>query len=107
MSAALYCRELSALEVEVKHLRTKIKELRRLQEPPRKALLKHLQREGLQKYGGYTVARLTPRPRKRAKPLPECRRDALSFFYQEGVPDPEGFLQKFLATQKSPVARPS
>ena len=96
-----YVTELANLDNEMKRLRARLKELRALKIKPRAALYHYMKTHNLQVYQGIRIEKVAPPQPKRLRKTPTQKKtDALLFFRNEGVGDPEKFYQQYLLTQK-------
>lgn len=102
MSAASWVAEINNIEREEKHHREALKRLRERKAQPKQALYRFMARHGYNEYGGITLKRVAPAAARRPrKPAREKRSDAVRLFREIGVPDPVGFYDEFMRTQKA------
>ncbi len=114
-----YVRELRSIDQEMRRLRKQLKTLQTLKQAPTTALynflnsqmfLQHSRVEGgktlylireewTDNYEGIPIKKLLPRLPRKIKSATAKKRDALTFFRQEGVPDPDAFFERFYSTQ--------
>lgn len=101
-----YCAEIRNISREMKRLRARVRVLATLKEAPSKALYNYMEKHGISSYEGFKKTDLL-RKRKPVKGKTQKKRDALKFFYEAGVPNPEIFYTQFLGTQKIDRSPPS
>ncbi len=104
MSAAAHADELRRLNREIKRLQALIKILREKKHAPSQALLSFLEIHNLSSYGEFKRKNLEPKPPRRVKSKVLKKKDALVFFRNEGVPNPERFYDELQQTQKVRIA---
>ena len=96
-----YADEINNIENEMKRLRKHLKQLKKLKQKPTQALYRYMVNNNLEIFKGIKIKKITPPPPKIPKKTPtQKKEDALVFFRDEGVGDPETFYQKYLLTQK-------
>ena len=96
-----YADEINNIENEMKRLRKHLKQLREFKKKPTQALHRYMVGNNLKIYKGITIGKITPLPPKIPKKTPtQKKQDALVFFRDAGVGDPETFYQQYLLTQK-------
>ena len=95
-----YVDEINNIESEMKRLRKRLKQLRELKIGPSKALQRYMDANNLKIYKGITIKKITPTPKILRKPPSQKKKDALKFFREAGVGDPETFYQQYILTQK-------
>ena len=97
--AESYAREINSLNTEIKRLNGKLKSLREQKKKAESNLYYRMQRDGSQKIEGITIKSVTPKERKKRKPISQKKADAINLFKEIGVTDPEDFWDEFQATQ--------
>ena len=97
--AESYAREINSLNTEIKRLNGKLKSLREQKKKAESNLYYRMQRDGSQKIEGITIKSVTPKERKKRKPISQKKADAIDLFKEIGVTDPEDFWEEFQATQ--------
>ncbi len=98
---SVYAAELANIENEMKRLRARLKELRALRQKPAEALYRYMAGRNLSLYQGIRLDKIAPRPVGAPRKTPsQKKRDALEFFRNAGVGDPETFYKQYLLTQK-------
>ena len=95
-----YVDEINNIESEMKRLRKRLKQLREFKMAPSKALHRYMVTNNLKIYKGIKIEKITPTPKIRKKLPSQKKRDALIFFRDAGVGNPETFYQQYLLTQK-------
>ena len=96
-----YAEEINNIENEMKRLRKRLKQLRELKKNPIRALHRYMVANNLKNYKGIKIEKIAPPPLKIPKKTPtQKKNDALVFFRNSGVGDPETFYQQYLLTQK-------
>ena len=99
-----YVDEINNIEIEMKRLRKRLKQLRELKISPTKALYRYMVANNLKIYKGVKIKKITQTlPKMLKKPPTQKRQDALKFFREAGVGDPETFYRQYLLTQSSVV----
>ena len=101
-SGASYISSMKSIDQEIKRINERAKHLRMEKKKIQGRLYTYMKTRQLSEYGGYKLDKLapvekTPGPKKKKK---EKVRDALDLCRNAGLPDPEGFYQEFLRTQK-------
>lgn len=98
-----YVHEIAKLDVEIKRLQSKLKELRNEKKLKQKYLYEAMKRHNEAKVGSFSLKSLEKSinsiPVKRKK-LRDKRKDAINLFRTIGIPHPEQFYNEFQATQK-------
>ena len=85
----------------MKRLRKHLKQLRELKKKPTQALHQYMVTHNLKNYKGIKIEKIAPPPLKIPKKTStQKKNDALLFFSNAGVGDPETFYQQYLLTQK-------
>ena len=98
---SVYADEINKIENEMKRLRKHLKQLRELKKNPTHALHRYMVANNLKIYKGIKIEKITPPSPKIPKKTPtQKKQDALVFFRDAGVGDPETFYQQYLLTQK-------
>ena len=97
--AESYAKEINSLNTEIKRLNGKIKSLREQKKKAESNLYHRMQRDSSQKVEGITIKSVTPKERKKRKPISQKKADAIDLFKEIGVPNPEDFWEEFQATQ--------
>ncbi len=95
-----YVDEINNIEIEMKRLRKRLKQLRELKMAPSKALQRYMVANNLKIYKGIKIEKITPTPKILKKTPSKKKKDALIFFREAGVGDPETFYRQYLLTQK-------
>ena len=95
-----YVDEINNIENEMKRLRKRLKQLRELKIGPSKALQRYMDTNNLKIYKGIKIEKITPTPKILKKPPSQKKKDALRFFREAGVGNPETFYHQYLLTQK-------
>jgi len=96
-----YADEINNIENEMKRLRKHLKQLKKLKQKPTQALYRYMVNNNLEIFKDIKIKKIAPPPSKIPKKTPtQKKEDALGFFRDEGVGDPETFYQKYLLTQK-------
>ena len=96
-----YVKQLNDLDVTLKRLNAKTTELRKKKKDIQTHLHAWMVKTGNEKYQGYTVAKVAPKPPAKRKPAKAKKQDALALFQQVGIDDPETFWEEFSKTQKA------
>ena len=98
---SVYADEILNIENEMKRLRKHLKDLKELKIAPTKALYRYMTNHNLRVYKSIKIEKVAPPPPKLQKKTPSQKKDdALKFFRDSGVGDPEVFYQQYLLTQK-------
>ena len=98
---SVYADEILNIENEIKRLRKHIKDLRELKKAPTEALYRYMKNHDLKVYKTIKIEKIAPSLPKPPKKTPSQKKnDALKFFRESGVGNPEEFYQQFLLTQK-------
>ena len=98
---SVYADEINNIENEMKRLRKHLKQLRELKKKPTRALHQYMVVHNLQIYKGIKIEKVSPPPLKIPNKTPTQKKtDALEFFRNAGVGNPEQFYQQYLLTQK-------
>lgn len=95
-----YVSQIKSIDLELKRLAKKSKELREAKKFNEAKLYSVMQRRGLKEYRGIKANKIAPTKRKPRKPERQKRKDAIDLFRQIGIPDPSGFYSEFQRTQK-------
>ena len=95
-----YVDQINNIESEMKRLRKRLKQLREFKIAPSKALHRYMVTNNLKIYKWITIKKITPTPKILRKPPSQKKKDALKFFREAGVGDPETFYQQYILTQK-------
>ena len=102
---SVYADEILNIENEMKRVRKHLKDLRDLKIAPTKALYRYMKEHDLKVYKTIKIDKIAPSLPKPSKKLPsQKKKDALNFFRDSGVGNPEEFYQQFLLTQKNPLS---
>jgi hypothetical protein len=101
LEMSMYADEIVNIDNEMKRLRKHLKELKELKKAPTEALYRYMKSRDLKVYKSIKIEKVTPPlPRLQKKTPSQKKYDALKFFRDSGVGDPEGFYQHYLLTQK-------
>ncbi len=99
---SVYADEIHNIESEMKRLRKQLKHLKELKRAPTKALYQYMESYNLKVYKSIKIEKVAPSPPKLQKKTPSRKKnDALKFFRDSGVGNPEVFYQQYLLTQKT------
>ena len=102
---SIYVDEINNIESEMKRLRQQLKNLKELKKIPSRALYRYMESHNLTVYKSIKIESLAPPPPKLKKKTPsQKKKDALKFFRDSGVGDPEAFYQQYLLTQKNELS---
>ena len=98
---SIYVDEINNIESEMKRLRKQLKNLKELKKTPTAALYRYMEARNLGVYKSIKIGTLAPLPPKLKKKTPsQKKKDALKFFRDSGVGNPEVFYRQYLLTQK-------
>ncbi len=105
-----YHNEIEKLNVEIKRMNSRLKELRDRRRQQEKYLYDSMKMWNETKVGNYTLKKLEkkahPAPKHKRKGVKAKQRDAMMLFRQIGIPNPENFWREFDKTQKGDVVQP-
>ena len=100
---------INEINSELRRLNTRVKELRELRKKQERSLYSAMKALNVESSGGYTKKSLeskygtltenTSDKIRRTKKIKTT--EALELFRQTGIPDPEGFLKNYKATQRT------
>jgi hypothetical protein len=105
MNAEGYLQEINSINTELQRLNSHTKSLKLQKSRAMKGLYNYMIAHNLEKVGEgkntITLKKCTPsEPRKKSKPKPQRKEDAINLFREVGIPDPERFYIDFEKTQK-------
>lgn len=96
-----YINEIESVSKEIKRLSSSLKKLRLQKARAEENLANVMEKEGIDQIGKIKLEKIKPKEKLKRKSKKEKKQEAITLFYQIGVPDPEGFYQEFEKTQKA------
>ena len=101
MSGQSYTTELRVTERELKIANAKANGLRKRKKELQRKLYEYMNRRGVTEVEGYHIDKIAPpAPKPKPKKPTEKKKDAVAYFRQLGIRNPEACYKEFLTTQK-------
>jgi len=100
MSGEVYVRQLKELSSALTRLNAQTKAIKTKQKDAKIHLAEWMERNHMEEYQGYKLAKIKPKPKVPKKPSKDRKDDALRLFNEVGIPDPTDFWDRFQETQK-------
>jgi len=102
MSGQSYTAELRTTERELKIVNAKANGLRKKKKELQRKLYDYMVRHKVSEIEGYNIEKIAPpAPKPKPKKPSEKKKDAIDYFKQLGIRNPEACYNEFLSTQKS------
>jgi hypothetical protein len=95
-----YVNEIKSIYKEMKHLQKTMNMLREQVGEARIHLYTYMRNHNMEKYKGFSLKGLEPKPKIPRKPQKEKKKDALYLFEKSGIADPDNFWEELQKTQK-------
>ena len=93
-------RRLKDIEEALKRANEKAVDLRKKKKDAQEKLYRSMEKNGVEKYGGYTLTKIKPKVLAKRKPAKAKKIDAIRLFTDIGIEDPGEFYEKFQKTQR-------
>jgi hypothetical protein len=93
-------RRLRELELALKRLNEKAVDLRKKKKDAQEKLYRSMEKNGVEKYEGYTMSKIRPKAPAKRKPAKAKKSDAIRLFSEIGIDDPEELYEEFKKTQR-------
>ena len=93
-------RRLKDLDDALKRANEKVSNLRKKKKDAQEKLYRSMEKNGVEKYEGYSISKLRPKVPAKRKPAKAKKKDAIRLFSEIGVDDPDELYEKFQRTQR-------
>lgn len=92
---------LKKLDVEIKDMNTRLRQLRKRRDEEKSRLFKYMTRHNIQNLGNITLKKLQPKDKVPRKKLIDKKRDAIDVLNRYGINDAEYVYNEILKRQKT------
>lgn len=96
-----YVRQIESLNKEIKRLNSVVKKLRSQRSTIELHLYNTMEKNHIEEVGKYKLEKLKPKEKVKRKSKKQQKKEAISLFYEIGVPDPETIYEELERRKKN------